>query len=100
MMVNIRRAGGFAGVDEELASVDSSTLSSAKADELRELVTRLSALRAQRPESVGADRFRYEIRVVEPGAEPRTLTVVDEGDPDDAAMKLVHAILELAAARP
>ncbi len=100
MKIEIKRAGGFAGVDEKLASVDSSTLPTAAADELRDLVTRLSARCAERPESVGADRFRYEIRGVEPGAEPRTLTVVDEGDPDDPAMKLVRGILDLAAARP
>ncbi len=102
MTVDIERTGGFAGVEEKLAALDSSTLSPQAAAELRGLVARLSAWCAQNPESVGSDRFRYEIAIGEslkPGeacAATRTLTVIDEGDPEHAPVKLVLAILDLA----
>ncbi len=99
MMVEIRRTGGFAGVEEKLASVDSRRLPEGAAAELARLVARLSAWCARNPESEGADRFRYEIEIAEPGALPRTLAVVDEGDPQHPAVKDVLALLDLVGGR-
>lgn len=97
--VEIRRSGGFAGIEEKLASLDTNMLPKAAADELLALVARLSAWCARQRESIGADRISYQVGIVEPRAGSRTLTVIDEGDPDDPAMKLVRAILDLAGAR-
>ena len=102
MTIDIERTGGFAGVEEKLATLDSSSLSPQAAAELRGLVARLSAWCAQNAESAGADRFRYEIAITEPptpgetGPATQTLTVIDEGDPEHAPVKLVLALLDLA----
>ena len=99
MRIRMKRLGGFAGVEESLATVDSDRLPGALADRLGEHVAQLITLCAQTPRSEGADQFHYEIEITGPGAPPRTLTVVDEGDPDLPAMKHVAAILDLAGAK-
>jgi hypothetical protein len=99
MTLKIKRLGGFAGVEENLASVDVAKLPKPIADQLRERVALLATLSAQRPRPVGADQFHYEIDMAEPGAQPQTLTVVDEGDPEQPAMQQLQAILELVAGK-
>jgi hypothetical protein len=100
MQITIERRGGFAGLEEHLATVDVDTLPKPVADQLRERVAQLATLTAQSPTPVGADQFLYEIGIVEPGAQPRILTVVDEGDPEQPLMKQVRAILDLVAGKP
>jgi len=100
MQITIKRRGGFAGLEEHLAAVDVDTLPKPVADQLQEHVTHLATLSAQSPPPVGADQFRYEIDIAEPGAQPRTLTVVDHGDPEQPLMKQVRAILDLVAGKP
>jgi hypothetical protein len=100
MQIKIKRLGGFAGLEENLVSVDVDTLPKPVADELRERVAQLAALSARSPTPIGADQFHYEINIAEPGAQPRTLTVVDEGDPEQPLMKQVRAILDLVAGKP
>jgi len=80
--------------------VDVDTLPKPVADELRERVAQLAMLSARSPTPVGADQFHYEISIAEPGAQPRTLTVVDEGDPEQPLMQQVRAILDLVAGKP
>jgi hypothetical protein len=99
MKISIRRRGGFAGLDETLAFLDSSQLPPPVAARLTEYMDELSRLCAQRPPSQGADQLYYEIETSEPGTTPRTLTVVDEGDPDLPEMKRIAAILDLVAAK-
>ena len=48
---------------------------------------------------MGADQFRYEIETSEPGSGTRTIRVIDEGNPDDPALKLVRSILGLISER-
>lgn len=100
MMITIRRRGGFAGLDETLAAVDVDTLPPPVADQLRQRVAQLTALAAASPTPVGADQLHYDIDIAEPGAQPRTLTVVDAGDPTQPQMQQVRAILDLVAGKP
>ena len=100
MQIKIKRLGGFAGLEENLVAVDVDTLPKPVADELRERVAQLATLSARSPTPVGADQFHYEISIAEPGAQPRTLTVVDEGDPEQPLMQQVRAILDLVAGKP
>jgi hypothetical protein len=95
MTIKIERRGGYAGLEEKLASVNLQELPKAIADQLRERLAHLSRLASQNVASVGADQFHYSIEVDEPGAALRTLTVVDEGNPDDPALQSLMAILEL-----
>jgi hypothetical protein len=100
MQIMIKRCGGFAGLEEHLAAVDVDTLPKPVADKLREHVTHLATLSAQSPPPVGADQFHYEIDIAEPGAQPRRLTVVDEGNPEQPLLQQVRAILDLVAGKP
>ena len=99
MKIQIKQSGGFAGIEMTLAAVDSGNLPDAAAAQLPARLNRLSGLCAQSPPSPGADRFQYEIEIRDPEAKPRTLTVIDEGDPGQPAMQEVIAILELLGAR-
>ena len=100
MQITIKRRGGFAGLEEQLTAVDVDTLPKPVADQLQEHVTHLATLSAQSPPPVGADQFRYEIDIAEPGAQPRRLTVVDEGNPEQPLLQQVRAILDLVAGKP
>jgi hypothetical protein len=100
MEIRIRRLGGFAGLDQTIASLDSDRLPKASADRLSNHLAQLSSLGATAPESKGADQFRYEIEVSEKGTPPRVLSVIDEGDPKKPAMKHLSALLNLAGVSP
>jgi len=83
-------------VEENLASIDLQKLPQSVADQVREHVSRLSSLISERRGSVGADQFRYEVAVNDAGRTPRTFTVVDEGNPNDPAVRAIQAILALS----
>ena len=100
MTIKIKRLGGFAGVEEDLASADLDKLPGPVADQLRERVVQLDTLTVHGQGAEGADQFRYVIEIVEPGGRSRTVTVVDEGDPEQSAMKQVRAVLELLGVQP
>lgn len=99
MKISIKKLGGFAGIEEMLASVDSDRLPKATAGEIRNHLRELSALSTRTSKPVGADQFHYEIEITETGVAPRTVSVIDEGDPNHPAMKHVAALLELAGAK-
>jgi|SRR5215470_8556105 len=92
MQIRIRRRGGFAGLDETIADVDTAALSEDDARRAGEVVEKLRA--EQRAPPVGADHVRYEIAIAG-GAGPHTnLTVVDEARANDPAMS---ALIDLIA---
>lgn len=99
MILTFRRTGGFAGLDEALGTVDTSGLGgegqSAFAAQLRDL-TRLTAA----PASPGADRFRYEVDIQEQGQPPRTLVIVDEGDPEIPGLRALAALMQTVGLPP
>jgi len=79
MIITIAQTGGFAGIRQELGSLDTQHLEETRR---RYLEARIRGLeqRATDPASPGADRFQYEIRIQEAGATPRTVMILDEGD--------------------
>ena len=94
MKVTIKRTGGFAGLDQTVASLDSERLPRDAAEELRRQVSALVAASA-RPEPIGADLLHYHVTISDEGP-ARTVTVVDEGDPEAPPMKHLQALLALA----
>jgi hypothetical protein len=100
MRVKIDRLGGFTGVEENLASVDLATMPKPVGDQLQKRLAQLSRLSAKSTAEEGADQFYYKIETAEPGGQVRTLTVVDQGDPNDPAINTVMAILQLLGATP
>lgn len=92
MKMTITRSGGFAGVSEELGSVDTATLGPAGARRLEEALAsaRFDSLPAVVPEdAMGADLLRYDITVERDGTR-RRVTFVDDGSP---GMEPLHALV-------
>lgn len=98
MILTLRRTGGFVGFQEVLGTVDTRTLAG---EAQRALAGQLQALGrfALRAPGPGADLLRYELEIQEPGQPSRTLTITDEGDPDNPgllALKALGKMLDLA----
>lgn len=82
MILKIKRSGGFAGVDEELATVDTSSLPGEAAVRVEHCLADIISLLEETPDypPYGADMFQYEIEVIDESGEPKTLVLVDEID--------------------
>jgi hypothetical protein len=98
MEVTVRRSGGFAGIDEELGSVDTASLDSGTREQLEQLVAEADffALPAAVEDEVGADQFRYDITVSE-GGRSHSVAFRGEGPRADTLRRLVDAV---SAAQP
>jgi hypothetical protein len=97
MFIRIRKVGGIAGIDQEVAAVDTAKLPKSVADEIRQHLRFISALRASAVDRPGEDHFEYAIDIDgEPGT--AALRVVEFCDPDEPMMKHVRAVLTLLAA--
>ena len=93
MTITIKRSGGFAGIEQVLAHVDSSTLTSEQEARVKSGIARLSALLAKRKATEGADRFQYEVTVTGDADEAKSMTVIDEGNPQDPALMAVMELI-------
>src|SRR5437899_8556537 len=93
MIITIKRSGGYAGVEQVLATVDSSKLTSERDARVQSLIARLSGLLANRGVGEGADRFQYEVTVTGNGEGTKSMTVIDEGNPQDAAIQIVTQLI-------
>jgi len=81
VIIKITRSGGFAGVVEELGTIDTSSLGADAAAQVRDQVATLERLgAAARDQPIGADMFRYEIEIEDEGRH-RRLVLTHEGDP-------------------
>jgi len=100
MKIEIRRSGGFAGIEQLLASSDSGDWSAELAEDVGARVERVFRLAGAKPRPVGADQYRYEITTSEPGGETRRLVVADEGDPNEPALKEILGIIERIGPSP
>lgn len=97
MHIVVTRSGGFAGLTEQLASVDADTLP----DSGRHVKELLQAsgffqMPAQVSEVLGADLFQYQITIKEGGREHR-VAFVDDGSPAAASLlQVVQAVTPAA----
>ena len=62
MRLTIKKTGGFAGIVQTLASLDTERMPKAAADHVRKHVEEISTLAAQASESLGADQFIMKSR--------------------------------------
>jgi len=82
VIIKITRSGGFAGVVEELGTIDTSSLGADAAAQVRDRVAKLERLgAAARDQPIGADMFRYEIEIEDEEGRHRRLVLTHEGDP-------------------
>lgn len=90
MKVRIRRSGGYAGGDQEVAVFDTGALGREGA-ELERRVAALERSAAAGDEPVGADLVQYEVEI---GDGQRRFRVTDEGDPTAPALLALERVLE------
>lgn len=94
MRINVRRSGGFAGTAEELGTIDTKTMSR----EASANITRQVADLARRAEGgdlpIGADMFRYELKVHNDDGTERTIAIPEE-DPSELPASLRQLLAAL-----
>ncbi len=98
MTVSVKRSGGFAGLTETLAVVNTADCDAARRRQIEQLVERIGFFQLPAhvsSEAIGADLFRYEIEVND---EDRRHTVAfdDVESPETAPLRgLVDALIGL-----
>lgn len=98
MQIAVRRTGGFAGLSEQLASIDTEKLDPIRAQRLEEAVRRSNFF--NRPPvmggEAGADLFRYEVTITDEGRS-HTVAYMDSEDPETAPVRgLVETVMSTA----
>jgi hypothetical protein len=93
MQVRVVRAGGFAGIEEQVASVDTDAAPSGPEIEARIKEIGFFDLPATLEEETGADQMRYEVTVNDGGRE-RTVTYSSDPSLDQGAEGGVRAELD------
>ena len=94
MRISVKRTGGFAGLSEEVASVDTELLNAAWAQRVEQMVrdARFFDLPAHIPgRTIGADLLLYEMTITE-GNRRHTVTF-DEDSPESAPLRSVVTAL-------
>lgn len=94
MKISVTRSGGFAGISEEIASVDTTRLERTLGQRLEQMVrdARFFELPDHLPASdVGADRFRYEVTVTD-GVRRHSVTYEDDSPRSLPVRRLVEAL--------
>lgn len=89
MKISVERSGGFAGLTEQIASVDTAALEGAKAELLENLIESAGffGLPAVIPGvAVGADLFQYHITVVD-GPRHHSVAFVEDDAPPTAPLR-------------
>ncbi len=96
MKVSVKRSGGYAGVSEQIASVDTANTNEAAAGEVENLVRDVNFfnLPPNPPgQKVGADFLKYEVTVTDQGRQ-HAVTFNDDGAP--ATARLLEFVQRLA----
>ena len=99
MNISVKRIGGFAGLSEDVAVVNTAELEAAKAQQVEQMVQSIGLFDLPATiagGTIGADLFYYEITVTE-GGRQHTVTFVDDDSPETAALhKLVDSLKSLS----
>jgi hypothetical protein len=94
--ISVTRTGGYAGLSEQIADVDTERMPKAAAARIVSLVDagKFFALPDRVPSTkVGADMFRYEI-TVEDGSRRHTVAFLDDDSPSTAGLRQLVASLQ------
>ncbi|MGH7468767.1 MAG: protealysin inhibitor emfourin [Longimicrobiales bacterium] len=81
MRINITRSGGFAGIEEQLGTIDTSTMQAGQANRLKSWVDDLERNAARAGDHAGADMYRYDVEVRDDAGRSRVFTILHSGDP-------------------
>jgi hypothetical protein len=100
MHISIKRSGGYAGLTEQLADLDTAGLDAPGKKQLEQLVLNLGffSLPANASaETVGADFLQYEITIKE-GTQAHTVIFADDNRPATSALRdFVKTVVDLTA---
>jgi hypothetical protein len=98
MQVSVKRSGGFAGLTEEVAAVETAQLDAAAAQQVEQLIQSVGFFDMPATISggtIGADLYRYEITVSE-GDRQHTVTFTDDESPEIAPLRrLVETLTQM-----
>lgn len=96
MIIRISRSGGFAGIEENLGTINTGNLqkeAAARAEDSIAQITRLLEEKSDYP-PVGADMLHYEIEIIDEKGGHQSLVLVDEGDDKSPLMKALYGLLD------
>lgn len=94
MRITVTRSGGYAGLSEAIADVDTATLPEAKRTRVESAIAacRFFTLPETVTGGVGADMFRYEITIEDSGRR-HAVAFTDDDSPASAGLKrLVESV--------
>jgi hypothetical protein len=97
MRISVKRIGGIAGVTEEIASVDTASLSPDAAQQVEQVVreSRFFELPARvSGATIGADQFQYQITIAE-GSRQHVVTFDDESAETAPLRRLVAVLIQM-----
>lgn len=98
MLITVKRTGGFAGLSEEVARVDTARLSQHAAQQVQQAVQRLGFFElptAVAPEALGADLLQYQISIEDGGREHRVSFYQDEAPGTEPLLKFIDLLAEV-----
>src|SRR5689334_12601819 len=97
MKITIRHRGGYAGLDEEVAAIDTAQLAPEQARQIEAAINNVGFFtQPAYTGEVGADMLRYEISVSD-GARTHAIAFAEDGSPETAALRaLVDEVSRLA----
>ncbi len=98
MNISVKRSGGFAGLTENIADLDTTQLDTARAQQVEQLVQSLGFFNLPVTVSgggIGADLFHYEITVTQ-GDRQHTVAFDDDDSPVTAPLRrFVESLIQM-----
>jgi hypothetical protein len=97
VIISVKRSGGFAGVTEDLGTVNTEQRDAMAANKLEQLVRNVDFfnLPAKVSGGVGFDQFRYEITITD-GEWQHTVAFDDDNSPETMPLRqLVEALHQM-----
>jgi hypothetical protein len=96
VLVRVRRVGGFAGIEEELVTLNTNSCNAQQSADIEECVAELSRIKAaeEDPGPIGADMLQYEVDVHEEDGSIREIVIIDDGNPDRPSLQCARRLLQ------
>ena len=102
MIISVSRSGGFAGIEEELGTIDTDSMTGSVAESIKNNIAEMTKIitEAGGQSIFGTDMFSYEIKIVDDQGERHSLQIIDDGDPDSRLTTTLYELLEVLGVSP
>jgi len=97
MNITIRSSGGFAGIEQLVATLDTRRLTTETASRVTQCIDELAAWARSHTEPQGADFLEFEVTISDDERNASRIAVTDDGKPDQRPMSLVNELVALAS---